>query len=97
MKKKISNFVSKHPKMFSLLAGISTIFAFSGTSFAAGDITMPAAPDVDLSEPLQWFFDFAVSIFTSNVGIIITVGIGIAAIFGGMSLAKKFGKSAVKG
>ncbi|MGC6767775.1 hypothetical protein ACYSNR_13710 [Enterococcus sp. LJL128] len=62
-----------------------------------GAITMPTAPKVDLSEPVQWVVDFASSIFTDNAIVIITAGLVIAALFAAPKIAKRFGKSAIKG
>lgn len=62
-----------------------------------GEITMPTAPKVDLSEPIQWVVDFTTKIFTDNVIIIVGAGLVIAALFAAPRIAKRFGKSAMKG
>ncbi|MFD1899675.1 hypothetical protein [Enterococcus termitis] len=64
---------------------------------AVGAITMPTAPKVDLSAGIQWIVDFATSIFTDNALIIIGAGLAISALFAAPAIAKRFGKSAMKG
>lgn len=59
-------------------------------------ITLPTFPTVDLAAPIEWLFNGFTALVSSNAGLAITAGLGMAFLPMAIRKIKGFGKSAVK-